>query len=699
MKRSSCPVLAVAFAVGLLVAACIPQPPTDYTKISDRIPMRDGTLIAVDVFLPKECAEPCEPPFPLVLEYLPYQRATADPFVGFLTGDVDDAADSETVRFLLSQGYAFARADMRGTGASTGWRMEFMPEIMDDGKEIVDWLGSQSWCDGNVGMIGGSYLGWSQLAVASRAPEALKCIMPQVVPFDGFSSEVYPGGIYLYAFVQIWAGGMYMTDRNLYIPGQINPTVPAFDEDGDGSYVDEIPLDRDFSGTFIDDYPWPVDPSDPPQYLDGVPRTVHAFFNATMEHAAHPDGRPGNYDMDEVARDLYFIDGPIGLDDLTPYDLLNNILPDVAASGVPIYDVGGWFDGFTRGTCKLFATLRRTNPSKMLVQPTYHGAVSQGFADLFGLDPENFTRYAGKVKEEMIRWLDHWLKGIDNGIDREPPIEIYVMNGEGWRKEQEWPLARQRVMRYYFEENGGLATVRTSQGTDTYTADYSHNSGFEPIDVSFLGMIGRPTVSDTYYTNRYTSLAGFAPTRLAVRTDKDLKCLTYTSAPLVDAVEVTGHPIVHLWVSSTADHGDLFFYLEDVDEQGQAVLITENPLRIGFAGLVDDDEQIHPNPGLEVRPDLPWHGYEEADYVDGILAGGAVVEVVNDLHPTSWVFREGHRVRVSIACSDWPTFRLNPHLYAGEGEPTNRPEDYVVPTITVYRDNYRPSRIELPVVP
>ncbi len=698
MKRLLCCLFLSALVLSF---GCIP--PQDFTKRTHQVPMRDGTLIAVDVFLPTKCAEPCEPPFPVVWEYTPYQRSTADPYVDFLVGELagetSDASDSEVVQVLLSNGYAFARADMRGSGASTGWRMDFMPEIMDDGKEIVDWMAAQSWCDGNIGMMGGSYLGWSQLAVASRAPEALKCIVPSVVPFDGFSNEVYPGGIYSYAFIQLWGAGMFVTDRNLFIPGSFEPTIPALDEDGDGLYVDEIPLDQDFSGTFMDDYPWPVEPADPPQYLDGVARTVHSYFNATMEHAEHPAGAPGDYDMHEVAKDMYFINAPLPVGGLTAYDLLNNLIPLIMDSGIPVYNNGGWFDGFCKGTMKLYATMEVSNPSKLIVQPNYHGAMSQGFADYFGVDRNDFHRYSETVQQEMLRWYDHWLKGIENGIEDEAPIKIYVMNGEGWREENEWPLARQVVTSYFFEPNGALARSRTSDGTDLYAADFTHNSGFDLFDASFFELLGRPIVTDTFTLNRYTALSGYTPTELPVRTEKDLKCLTYTSDPLAEDTEVTGHPIVHLWVSSTMDHGDLFFYLEDVDETGEAVLVTENPLRIGFAALYDDDEQIKPNPGVEVLPDLPWHGFEDAQYVDGILAGGNIVEVVNDLHPTSWVFRQGHRIRVSIACSDWPTFRLNPHLYAGEGEPTNIPEDYTAPTITVHRSAVRPSRIELPVIP
>ena len=98
--------------------------------------------------------------------------------------------------------------------------------------------------------------------------------------------------------------------------------------------------------------------------------------------------------------------------------------------------------------------------------------------------------------------------------------------------------------------------------------------------------------------------------------------------------------------------------------------------------------------GGDVLPDLPWHGYKEADYEDGIFAAGQVVEIVNDLLPTSWVFKKDHRIRVSIACADWPTFRLNPNL-CPENKPGRCPEH---PVITVYRDAIRPSHIELPLI-
>ena len=97
-----------------------------------------------------------------------------------------------------------------------------------------------------------------------------------------------------------------------------------------------------------------------------------------------------------------------------------------------------------------------------------------------------------------------------------------------------------------------------------------------------------------------------------------------------------------------------------------------------------------------MKPDLPWHGYKESDYVANIFSDDNIVELVSDFHPTSWVFKKGHSIRVSIACADWPTFTLHPKL-----GPSNDPDDpdNILPVITVYWDEAHPSHIELPIIP
>ena len=154
---------------------------------------------------------------------------------------------------------------------------------------------------------------------------------------------------------------------------------------------------------------------------------------------------------------------------------------------------------------------------------------------------------------------------------------------------------------------------------------------------------------------------------------------------------------MHLWVSSTADDGDFYVYLEDVDENGEALLVTEGQLRASFHRLFDNDGKIEGGKrGIDVLPELPWHGFERAQCDPKPLADGNTVELVIGFHPTAWVFKKAHRLRLSIACADFPTFALHPLL-----SPKNDPKDSanVIPEIAIHRTAACPSRIELPVIP
>jgi len=672
-----------------------------FTRTAAYVTMPDGVKIAVDAFLPSGFKGDGKAPtkFPVIMQYTPYHRSMFDPKSGqFILSPIQ--------RLYISLGYAYVGADMRGTGGSFGWKMMQDPIIREDGKRIIDWIASQPWSDGNVGMEGGSYVGWSQLACASHKPEALKCIIPNEAGFDGFM--MFPGGIYSYAFLQYWSGMMYYINRNA-VPTfwrPIPPVPPVIDEDGDGELVDEIPVDKNGQWSFSDDYPWPVDSDNSPEYPDGVARKDHFYFNAVMEHVAHPDGAPGTYDADSLITKLVFWDTKLPRDGLIESDLNFSFLPDIMESQIPIYNVGGWFDPFVRNTFELYSTMKKTNPSRIMIRPLYHQGISAPFAKLLGIEGWNANDpfMYQQLATESLRWYDRWLKGIDNGIDKEPPVLIYVMNGEGWRQEDEWPLSRQAVTKFYFDKGKKLVREEIrkirKRGKDKYKADFTHNSGWGPDeDMTWLAKVNElsgkpPPTSLVFYHNRQQM---FTPAETPpIRTEKDKQCLAYTTAPLEADMEVTGHPILHVWASSTADYGDFFFYLEDVDESGEAVLVTEYGHRAGFNKLVDNDEMIPKNPGVDILPELPWHGFKKSDYTDRIFADKKIVKIIRDLYPTSWVFKKGHKIRVSIACADWPTFRLHPKL-----SPANNPndKDNIIPKITVYRNKEHPSYIELPIIP
>jgi putative CocE/NonD family hydrolase len=157
-------------------------------------------------------------------------------------------------------------------------------------------------------------------------------------------------------------------------------------------------------------------------------------------------------------------------------------------------------------------------------------------------------------------------------------------------------------------------------------------------------------------------------------TFNDEKGLTYTTAPLKKDLRITGHPVVQLWVSSTATDGDFFAYLEEVDETGYSTYITEGVLRASHRKL---SLPSFNNMGL------PWHRSFAQDVAP--LIPGEPVKLVFDLMPTSWLFRAGKRIRVTITCAD-------------DGN-TFTPQYTPTPEVTIYRSIFHSSYIKLPVIP
>jgi uncharacterized protein len=195
--------------VGLLltsssVAASPPFPPVDDTspaklevlqRRDQKVPMRDGVRLAIDVFLPKT-----EGRFPAILYETPYDRA----------------GGATRAQKFAARGYAVVDADSRGRFDSEGQWDPFSPLHKSDGYDLVEWIARQPWCTGKVGTFGLSYSGWQQWWTASQSPPSLKAIVPEVAPPDQFYNCPYQNGI-LVCFMMDWVG--LMSDHRSYIIG------------------------------------------------------------------------------------------------------------------------------------------------------------------------------------------------------------------------------------------------------------------------------------------------------------------------------------------------------------------------------------------------------------------------------------------------------------------------------------------------
>ncbi len=514
---------------------------------------------------------------------------------------------------LLKHGYIVASVDLRGCGASFGFSPgAFSPNEAADAYDITEWFAAQPWCSGKIGMFGVSYQGMTQYMAASTAPPHLVAIMPDMAMFDVYSFS-FPGGVFQDDFIRDWSN----------LVKTVNTVAPA------------VPVD-----------------DDPESKLLAEALKEHEKNRYSYEEAVQAKYRDDIVPRTTLRQNMEW----------SPHAYLKGIQENSAR--IAIYHVSGWFDMWPRDAVTWFNNL--SNPQKIIITPWSHSHDSakgwkESMQSLVGFVPQ-FDCGA-----EQLRWFDYWLKGIDNGIMSEPPVYYFTMGapeGQAWKFARQWPLPEQKPTRFYFQAglsgsissaNDGTLQEKPPQedsGRDDYVVDYTTSSG----------------TSTRWHNGRG---GGFKYEDMAAN---DVKALTYTTAPLKADIEVTGHPVVHLWVSSTAEDGDFFAYLEEVDESGYSHYITEGVLRASHRKLSQAPYNYM---------NLPYHRSFAEDVEP--LPAGQPVELVFDLHPTSNIFNAGHRIRVAITGADQPNFET--------------PEPSPAPTVSVYRNGKAASYIELPVIP
>jgi putative CocE/NonD family hydrolase len=328
---------------------------------------------------------------------------------------------------------------------------------------------------------------------------------------------------------------------------------------------------------------------------------------------------------------------------------------------VPVAHLGGWYDIFLKGTIDNFqglqknagTSLARAN-QKLVIGPWIHGPTNVGKVEVGEL------KFSGADEVDLnrtrLKWFDHWLKGIDTGVTSEPPILIYVMGENRWRTENEWPPARARITPYYLRAGaaGNAATLYDGQLSlqPPSAADDSASYAYDPSDpVPTLG-------GNTLYV----------PSGPADQRRAETKSLTFTSAPLQEDLEVTGPVRAVLHAKSSAVDTDWVVRLSDVYPDGRSILIVDGILRARYRESVTEPTLITP---------------------------GHVYRYEVDLWATSNVFKAGHRLRVSVASSNFP--RWNRNLNTAESPEVGTLFETAVNTI--YFDAPRPSHILLPVIP
>jgi uncharacterized protein len=529
--------------------------------------------------------------FPTLVYRTPYNKKSA-------------LRDHKTFEKAVARGYAVVVQDVRGRYASDGEFDAYRHEG-HDGYDTIEWAAQQPWSDGNVGTFGLSYPGAVQWLAAIENPPHLKAMAPAMT-FSAPRNFFYSGG----AFDGSWLDWIWFNiapdirrRKNLAGPKTRKEAAAAWEQEHQ-RMQEFLPL-RDLPDL----------------------KEVSPFY---YEWLSHPPADPW-WDWAELRN---------------KYDRVH----------AAVLNLSGWYDeaygpdGATTNFNGLLAARRgeKDPRTRTIIGPWTHGGQEE-----FRSGERDFGPTAAIDYDELIlRWMDHYVRGLDNGVDGEKRVRIFVMGENVWRDEDAWPIARARQESFYLSSNS--ARDRTGSLERSVPDKAS-------LDSSFRSDPAKPLTDPytTYGAHDYRALAG--------RNDD----LVFDSDPLPANMEVTGPVRAEIYLSTGCRDLDLWVRLLDVAPDGTALNLM--------------------SPGLDVLRTSYRNEKLQPEY----LQPDAIVRLNLDRLLTSNTFLAGHRLRAQISGAFFPHFTRNPQTGSSEVN-TSR----TVPcTVKIFHSKKHPSRIILPVIP
>jgi predicted acyl esterase len=467
--------------------------------------------------------------------------------------------------------------------------------------DLIEWVAAQPWCDGNVGMVGISGFGAEQLAVAKQQPPHLKAIFP----FDPRGAYGPFGG-----FREEYPGGVLHTFR--YLIGHFSAFHQNRGAPGELSPEREALWREAMANADYRQYPH--------------------ILNVVAQKGQH---MPAYFDL--------LVD---------PYDREEWVAASEAESErvkVPTYTGSGWY-GYTykthlNGAQSWYANL--SCPKRLLLTGPAH--LERPFHTLHG---------------EILRWHDHWLKGIDTGVMTEPPVRYWVMGENRWRSAVDWPPPDVQWTKLYLNSWERLTPTPFTPGS----------------------------VDDLVPPDTFVQMP---PTRTS-RVER----LRYMTAPLGEEVLVAGPIVLTLHAAIDQDDTNWIVVLKDLGpdvsvqsaregERGVPEGLPEREITRGW--LKASMRALDPK---RSKPGKPWHPLTRGSR--RAVTPGEVAAYEIEIMATANLFRRGHRICLDITAADMPT---------GIGGATNA--EYIPYHIcsaktvvhTIFHDTARPSHLLLPVLP
>lgn len=351
-------------------------------KFDVRIPMRDGVKLSADVWLPQE-----EGKYPAIIIRLPYLKT------------MREAKFPDIAKLFASQGYVFLVQDCRGRGDSEG-EFDFYFTDGDDGYDTIEWVATQPWCDGKVGMMGVSYLGAVQWLAARERPPHLVCITPTAPSGRYFDELPYIGGAWMMQWALTWLNGVSarMAQENL----------GSVDWESVFSHRPLITMDEEMGRRM-------------------------RLYKEWLEHNT----------IDDYWKRILFTP-----DDFRKMDL-------------PALHVTGWFDGDQPGALSYWDGMNKYSPGKdrqyLLIGPWTHVQTLLGG----GLKIGEMEFSADSIIDRMAQHLaffGHYLKGTAPEFDQ-PRVKVYLTGSNEWKEFEDYPPPQVQNKPLYFHSGGKANTL------------------------------------------------------------------------------------------------------------------------------------------------------------------------------------------------------------------------------------------------
>ena len=552
-----------------------------------KVPMRDGTVLDAMIWRP---AAPGR--YPVLVERVAYELAWRC---------------AKNGEYYARHGYVVVGQSVRGTFDSEG-SFDLLRDDgwgdNQDGYDAIEWAASQPWSNGRVGMLDGSYSGNTQYLVVPTRPPHLRALFVRQASGDLRDVVMFTGGAHRLAS---WRDFLV---RSILVP-QLGKRAGVLSDTATRLRVEQAAQEIQASFWHLPLKSWPL--------VEGL---ADWYWN-TLDH---PD------------------DGP--------YWSSVSLAKVVSEVDTPIFHLSSWYDFFLNGVLRAFTGIRAQGQSaacresqRLIVGPWLHGVpfVGQRLVGDLDFGPEAaFDLHAWR-----LRWYDHWLKGIENGVMDGPRVRLFLMSTNRWLRLDEWPPSEVSYCPLHL-----VGGAEDGQGGLTFDAppvdDAPDTFAYDPAE---------PVPSQNLEP---------APQPVDCRSIED-RVLLYTSEPLTEDVHVVGPISAVLHASSSAPDTDWVVRLCDVWPDGRSILVCDGILRARYRGSQTDPSLLEP---------------------------GQVYRFEVNMRATAQTFLAGHRIRIHVTSSDFPRYDRNLNTGGPFGEET----EWQVATNTVYHDALHPSHLRLPVM-